>query len=91
MNEIALGQALVVTIVKAACYDAEQNTPELEEWQQAYAELHTVLEEMGGRDFAKEFTNLVQSGIDLYGEALFLAGWRLRGNPDELLALEETE
>ncbi len=42
-------------------------------------------------ELSDDFFDVVWGGSNTMGEAMFLAGWELRGNPDKLLDLPDGE
>jgi hypothetical protein len=70
-----------------------QTSAEFKEWDARFlAVLPKLLALAGvGSELHDEVFDIVMQGTLTYGEAMFLAGWRLRGNPDALFDLPDAD
>jgi hypothetical protein len=69
---------------------AVSDTLALTEWRAQHDLLAAKIFEQSD-ELGDEFEKVIWEGINLYGEAQFLMGWQLRGNPDKLFELPEDQ
>lgn len=78
-----------MAIIEAARTSVD-NSSEFQAWEVQYNTLRDKLRK-ANPELADELFTVTYGGLALRGEAMFLEGWRLRGNPDQLFRLPDPE
>lgn len=85
-----MSQGEVMTTILEAARTRIDSTPKHQAWEAKYNALQDKLRK-ANPELVDEFFEVVYGGLALRGEAMFLEGWWLRGNPDQLFRLSDPE